>query len=133
MTDPRTTPDPLGVLTDQLTADLVALLIASDKQVVAERFMRTLSDWSTKLIERAAAQAASVSIPIIQKVEDFEKRERRRYERLRDLEATVNHRVDVLYEQSLTPEERAHHLNRIDQLEADVQRLKERQADDGAG
>lgn len=122
-------PDPLGRLTDQLVADLVALLTAEDKVTAGATFARTLSTWSAELIGRAAAQAASVSTPIIAKVEDLERRERRRSEKLEAVQREMNGQIDAVH-RHMPPDL----TDAVHRLAVEVEQLKERQAggdDDG--
>lgn len=133
MSDPRNNPDPLGQAVDRVV-DVIRQLLPTERQALADVLGVALGDLFAELIGRATSMSASIIAPTLRKVEDFEKRERARYERLRDLEATVNGRVDKLYGEQLTPEERAHHIGRIDRLEQEIETLKQKQVgdDDGA-
>jgi hypothetical protein len=91
-------------LTDQLVLDLVALLDAEDKEQATAQLIRTFSAWTTELIGRAASQSASVSVPIIARVEevktiveDLRHRERARTERYDEFRRGINGQVDALH------------------------------------
>lgn len=129
MTDPRHNPDKLGAATDRVVA-IIRDLLPPERAPLADALGVALGDLFAELIGRAASQSASVVTPTLQRVEEVERRERARYERLRDVERTVNGRVDAIYNEQLTPEQRAHHIGRIDTLEQRVQEL-EKQVGDG--
>jgi hypothetical protein len=108
---------------------VIRLLLPEDKQALADRLGLALGDLFAELIGRSTAMSASVITPTLKKVENFEKREQARYERLRDLERTVNGRVDTLwqhYEQTPDLAEAVH------RLAVDVEQLKQRQVNDDA-
>lgn len=130
MTDPRHNPDPLGLATDRVVA-VIRQLLPSERQALADELGRALGDLFAELIGRATAMAASVVAPTLRKVEDFEARERARYERLRDLERTVNGRVDTLWQHYAAMPDINEAVHR---LAVDVEQLKQKQVgDDDAG
>lgn len=126
MNDPRHNPDPLGAATDRCIQIIVALL-PPRKRTLALSLGMALGDLFAELIGRAAAQSASIITPTLRKVEDLEKRERLRSERIVELERTVNGRVDVLWRHY----EAMPDINEaVFKLAQDVEQLKQRQVGD---
>ena len=128
MNDPRHNPDPLGLATDRVVA-VIRQLLPAEKKTLADELGVALGDLFAELIGRATAMSASVIAPTLRKVEDFEARERARYERLRDLERTVNGRVDALWQEH---EAMPNIHEAVLRLAVDVEQLKQRQVNDDA-
>lgn len=121
-------PDKLGLATDRVVA-VIRQLLPAERQALADHLSAALGDLFAELIGRATSMVASVVAPALRKVEDFERRERARYERLRDVERTVNGRVDTLWQHY----EAMPDINEaVHRLAVDVEQLKERAVSDDA-
>lgn len=128
MAESRPNPDPLGVATDRVVA-VIRQLLPAERQTLADQLGVALGDLFAELIGRATAMAASVVAPTLRKIEDFEARERARYDRLRELERTVNGRVDTLWEHYAAMPDINEAVHR---LAVDVEQLKEKAVNDDA-
>lgn len=88
-------PDPLGRLTDALVADLRALL-PPDKQDIAERLIRTFSDWATEIISRSSAQSASAFLTAYTELKRDIAQTNRRMDRRKTKQASLESVVEDL-------------------------------------
>lgn len=131
MPDPRHNPDPLGLATDTVIAAITALL-PTDKQPLAEALGRSLGRWCEELIGRATALAAGAVVHVHKRVESLEARERRRSDRLDELQRTVNGQVDRIWAYQLPEDQRNSLITLIHQLAERVEALERAVGDNDA-
>lgn len=131
MTDPRHNPDPLGAATDRVIAAVAALLPAEGAPQLAE-LGTALGDWIAELTGRATALAAGAVVHVYKRVEDLEARERRRSERLTELQRQVNGQVDRIWAYQLPEDQRNELIALIHRLAERVTALEQRAVGDDA-
>lgn len=124
-------PDPLGAATDRVIA-AVAGLLPADKQPLAATLGAALGDWIAELTGRATALAAGAVVHVHSRVEDLEMRERRRSERLTELQRQVNGQMDAIWRYQLPEDQRNELIALIHQLAARVTVLEQRAVGDDA-
>ena len=131
MHDLRDTPDPLGLATDRVIAAITALLPA-ERRGLARELGSALGDWIAELTGRATALAAGAVVHVHKRVEDLESRERRRSERLTELQRQVNGQVDRIWAYQLPEDQRNELIALIYKLATRVEALEEKAVgDDG--
>lgn len=129
MPDPRHNPDPLGLATDTVIAAISALLPA-DKQPLGAALGVALGDWVAELTGRATALAAGAVVHVYKRVEDLEARERRRSERLTELQRQVNGQMDAVWRYQLPEEQRNELIQLIYKLATRVEALEQKAVGD---
>lgn len=129
MPDPRHNPDPLGLATDTVIAAISALLPA-DKQPLVATLGVALGDWVAELTGRATALAAGAVVHVYKRVEDLEARERRRSERLTELQRQVNGQMDAVWRYQLPEEQRNELIQLIYKLATRVEALEQKAVGD---
>lgn len=126
-----TNPDRLGASVDRVVA-IIRELLPPKKAPLADALGVALGDLFAELIGRATVQSASIIAPTLRKVEDLEARERRRSERVEELQRTVNGQVDALWAGQMPHDERARHVGKIYELESRVAELEQQVGDDAS-
>lgn len=126
-------PDPLGRATDRVIALLVALL-PPDRAELAADLGRALGDLFAELIGRAASQSASTVVHLHTRIEDVERRDRARDERIRALAHRVDAQIDALWREQPVDQSAAtwHNSVKIKALEKAVEQLKTKAVNDDA-
>lgn len=124
-----TNPDPLGQATDTVITAITALL-PTDKQPLAEALGRSLGRWCEELIGRATALAAGAVVHVHKRVEDLEARERRRSERITELQRQVNGQMDAMWRYQLPEAQRAELIALIYKLATRVEALEQKAVGD---
>jgi hypothetical protein len=124
-----TNPDPLGRATDRVIALIVALL-PPDRAEVGAELGKALGDLFAELINRSAVQSASTVVHLHSRIEDVERRDRARDERIRALAHRVDAQIDALWREQPVDQSVAtyHNAVKIEALEKAVKALKEKQA-----
>lgn len=110
-----TNPDQLGAATDRVVM-AVGALVPDEKRALVQALGSALGDWIAELANRSTALAAGAVMHVFRRVEDLEARERRRSERITELQRQVNGQVDQLWKYQLSEERRAALIATIERL-----------------